>query len=200
MRALLEAVMVWAIYPAWLVAGLVDYLSHRRTRIERTSGPRESWLHVAQFAVLGIAVAAGAWLEINRGVFALLAVCIGAHSAIAYADVAFTDGRRYIAPLEQHVHGYMEVLPVVALAMVAVLHWDSLSNSDWTFRVASGSGVGASVFVASYFILAGIPVLEELLRTSGGFRHHQVKDDHQRDESHDAERDPHAQESTIRGR
>jgi hypothetical protein len=33
---------------------------------------------------------------------------------LALADVSYTQRRRFISPLEQHVHGYMEVLPVVA--------------------------------------------------------------------------------------
>jgi len=198
--ALLEGLLVWALYPLWLVAGFIDYVFHRRTRIDRTSGPPEAWLHVAQFAVLGIAAAAVAGLHMNRLTFALLTVCVAAHSAFAYADVAFTDGRRYIAPLEQQVHGYMEVLPVAALAILAVLHWESLSIPDWTWRAKPAPGPGAWALVGSYLVLAGLPVVEELLRCLGGLRYHQVEHDHQRSEGHDPKGDPRTQVASVRRR
>ena len=198
--ALLEGLLVWAFYPLWLVAGFIDYLFHRRTRIERTSGRREAWLHVAQFAVLGIALGVVAGLDMNRLAFALLTACVVAHSALAYADVAFTEGRRFIAPLEQQVHGYMEVLPVAALAVLAVLHWETLSIPDWMWRPKPAPAAGAWTLVGSYLVLAGAPVLEELLRCLRGFRHHQVENDHQRSEGHDPERDPGSQVASIRGR
>lgn len=198
--ALLEGLLVWAFYPLWLVAGLIDYLFHRRTRIERTSGRREAWLHLAQFAVLGIALGAVAGLHMNRLAFALLTVCVVAHSALAHADIAFTEGRRAIAPLEQQVHGYMEVLPVTALAILAVLHWETLSIQDWNWRAKPAPGAGAWALVGSYLVLAGVPILEELLRCLRGFRHHEVEDDHQRSESHDPEGDPGSQVTSVRGR
>ena len=48
-RALGLNFLAWVLYPLWLAAGAADYLCHRRTHIERTSGAVESWLHVAQF-------------------------------------------------------------------------------------------------------------------------------------------------------
>jgi hypothetical protein len=198
--ALLDGLLVWALYPLWLVAGFIDYVFHRRTRIDRTSGPPEAWLHVAQFAALGIAAAAVAGLHMNRLTFALLTVCVAAHSAMAYADVAFTDGRRYIAPLEQQVHGYMEVLPVAALAILAVLHWERLSIPDWSWRANPAPGPGAWAFVGSYLVLAGLPVAEELLRCLGGLRYHQVEHDHQRREGHDPKGDPRTQVASVRRR
>jgi hypothetical protein len=36
--------MISLIVPAWIAAGLLDYIWRRRTKIETTSGPRESLL------------------------------------------------------------------------------------------------------------------------------------------------------------
>jgi hypothetical protein len=47
--------------PAWIAAGLLDYLWHRKTRIETTTGPEESWLHLLMLIEAGpIALAAAA--------------------------------------------------------------------------------------------------------------------------------------------
>ena len=58
MPELLQTFLLWGVYPAWLLAGAGDYLCHRRTDIEHTSGAKESWLHLAQFLTLLIALAA----------------------------------------------------------------------------------------------------------------------------------------------
>lgn len=42
-----------ALYLLWLLAGTADFLLHRRSGIEATSGLRESSLHLVQIALLG---------------------------------------------------------------------------------------------------------------------------------------------------
>lgn len=49
-------VLLLVIYAIWLLAGMVDYLCHRWMDIGGTSGSTESWLHVAQFVALGVAL------------------------------------------------------------------------------------------------------------------------------------------------
>ena len=46
LRSLLLASLSFVIYPTWMAAGLLDYLHHRKTGIEQTSGPRESCTRV----------------------------------------------------------------------------------------------------------------------------------------------------------
>ena len=46
----LRAMLMYFVLPLWLAAGFADYLCHRATHIEKTSGWRESVLHVVQFA------------------------------------------------------------------------------------------------------------------------------------------------------
>lgn len=50
-----------------------------------------------------------------------------AHSVLAHVDVSYTDGRRRIMPIEQLVHGFMDVLPLVAVALLGVLHWPEIT-------------------------------------------------------------------------
>jgi hypothetical protein len=156
------------LYALWLVAGLADYLCHRRTYIAGTSGAPESWLHLLQFLVLGLALLLGTLLVITPLVLVLIAIAVAGHSVLAFRDVSYTQGRRFISPLEQHVHGYMEVLPVVAVGLLAALNWDDVRAGTWTLRWKSPplSPMVHLALLGSFFVLAGTPVIEELIRTS----------------------------------
>ncbi len=166
LQALLENLLGWGIYPLWMLAGAGDYLCHRRTDIEHSSGSVESWFHVAQFLTLLVAIAAGACVEPNALVFGVMVVAVVAHSVLAHLDVSYTDSRRYISPFEQLVHGFMDVLPLVAVAIFGVLHWQEIAagpgNASLTLMSADASRVS---LVLSFVVLAGVPILEELIRT-----------------------------------
>jgi len=45
---------MYFVLPLWLAAGFADYLCHRASHIEATSGPKESALHLLQFAEMAI--------------------------------------------------------------------------------------------------------------------------------------------------
>ena len=77
-RLLLGGVM-----PLWLGAGLADWYLHRRTRIEETSGARESAIHMLLFAQAGVPVLLGLFCEVNAGVLASAYGAAAAHSATA---------------------------------------------------------------------------------------------------------------------
>jgi hypothetical protein len=167
LQPMLEALFVWGIYPLWLLAGAGDYLCHRHTDIEHTSGSGESGFHLLQFAVLLTAFAAGAFLEVNAVVFGIMVALVLAHSVLAHMDVSYTDGRRYISPLEQHVHGFMDVLPLVAVSLFGVLHWEAIGAGLTTRIVSLAMPVtsGSVLLITSFALLSGAPILEELWRT-----------------------------------
>lgn len=48
------------------------------------------------------------------------------HEATALWDVSYAIERRYVSPLEQHVHSFLEMIPLMAGSFVAVLHWPQL--------------------------------------------------------------------------
>jgi hypothetical protein len=163
-RDWLSALLIWGIYPVWLLAGAGDYLCHRRTAIERTSGATESWLHVAQFACLAIAFAGALLLQTNAAVFVLLIAFVLAHSVLSYIDVRYTEGRRRILPVEQTFHGFMDVLPLVAVALFGVQHWQQIGAGSMTFALQS-MDLDRVLLLSSFALLAGLPILEELVRT-----------------------------------
>lgn len=167
LRALLEGLLLWGIYPVWLLAGAGDYLCHRRSDIEHTSGSAESRYHLLQFLVLLIVFAAAVLLDMNAVVFGAMVILMVAHSVLAHMDVSYTDGRRYISPLEQQIHGFMEVLPLVAVAIFGVLHWYEISAGLTSPVLSLKTPVtsGGIWLLASFGALAGVPILEELVRT-----------------------------------
>jgi hypothetical protein len=117
--------------PLWLLAGLGDWLCHRRSSIERTSGPREPALHILLYLLIAVPVVLGLFSSIDALLFTFMALCVAAHMAVSYWDTAYAQPRRFISPLEQHIHSYQDMLPLFALALVGVLHRDALAEPDW---------------------------------------------------------------------
>ena len=99
MATLLWSTLGYVIYPVWLLAGVADYASHQRTHIAVTSGLREAMFHVAQTALMGVAVLLVLFVEINALSLSIIAACVLAHTVMAYWDIAYSDKRRYISPL-----------------------------------------------------------------------------------------------------
>lgn len=166
-RELLQTLLVWGLYPAWLLAGAGDYLCHRQTDIEHTSGVKESWFHLAQFLCLLVAFAAAVFLRVNALVYGLIVLLVIVHSVLAHMDVSYTDGRRHISPLEQQVHGFMDVLPLVAAALIGVLYWPEIAAplGDPLISSRAPLDIGRVLLMGSFALLSGVPILEELART-----------------------------------
>jgi hypothetical protein len=165
LRTVLLGLLAWVLYPLWLLAGAADYLCHRRTAIERTSGAHESWLHLAQLACIGIALVLAAAFEATRPVLLLMLVAVLTHSVLAFVDVSYTSGRRYISPFEQQVHGYLDVIPLIAVCLFGALHWSQPQAGATAFVLDDGFVAGKpAVLLLSFAVLAGVPVIEELIR------------------------------------
>jgi hypothetical protein len=162
---LLASLLLWFVLPLWLLAGFGDYLCHRHTRIEATSGPRESVLHLVQFLQIFIPVLIGLLFRINLLVLTCLAAAWLLHTATALWDTAYAYRLRHVSPLEQHVHSYLELLPLFALAIVTVMHWDAVSARDFTLALRDPPlAARYTVGVASVMALTLIPILEEWWR------------------------------------
>ena len=67
----------------------------------------------------GIPVVLGLLLEINAGVIVIMLIALVVHEATALWDVAYAHTRRYIGPFEQHMHSFLEVLPIMAVCPLA---------------------------------------------------------------------------------
>jgi hypothetical protein len=117
-----QFMLMYFVLPLWLLAGFADYLCHRSSDIEHTSGAKESLLHLLLFAEMGVPVLAAIFLEINALIIAVMIVCFLLHEATSFWDVSYASKRRNIAPVEQHVHSFLEILPLVGLLLIIVPH------------------------------------------------------------------------------
>jgi hypothetical protein len=161
------------VMPVWMAAGVADWWCHRRTNIERTSGLTESAIHAAMMSEGGVATMLGLFCEINAGVLSASYASLALHEATAIWDVAYADGRREVSPTEQHVHGFLERVPLMATVLLTVLHWDQAQSMvghggrpDWRLRrkrrpLSAAYRVGVLLAVAS---LVALPYGEECLR------------------------------------
>jgi hypothetical protein len=160
--------------PLWIVPGLLDYVWHRRTKIESTSGLQESLTHSLMLGEVGIPLLGGLLLEINAGVIAMMIAGFLLHEATAVWDVAYTVKRRLILPKEQHTHSFLEVLPFCGLSFVICMHWEQFlalagQGKEWpNFRIrlkrpSLSPGYLASMLAAIGLLLA-LPYGEELWR------------------------------------
>ncbi|WP_444634536.1 diguanylate cyclase [Cupriavidus oxalaticus] len=167
-------VLMYGLVPLWLLAGTGDWLCHRLTHIERNAGVRESLLHMLMLAEVGLPLLMVLFLEVNALVIAVVLAALVIHEATAWWDVQYASKRRHIAPVEQHMHSLLEVLPMAAASYVVVMHWGQFlalfGAGSETARLAlawkpvplpPGYLGGLLVAVA---LLGGLPYLEELWR------------------------------------
>lgn len=110
-------ILLYFLMPLWLAAGIADWFCHRASHIETTTGVKESLIHLLMFAEVGIALLAGLFLEINAGVILLMIVVFLLHEATALWDVSYAVTARRVSPLEQHIHSFLELIPLMAICV-----------------------------------------------------------------------------------
>jgi hypothetical protein len=166
MQDIARLVVVWAILPLWIAAGVADWACHRRTAIERTSGSAENAFHWALFGQMGLAVVAVALLEITAGVLAIVVLLWLAHEATTWIELRYTVPLREVRPFEQMVHSLMEILPLAMLAALAVGHWDALAAGDFGLRPKRQPWPATDFLVigAAVAVFNVLPLAEEMMR------------------------------------
>jgi hypothetical protein len=160
--------------PAWAIAGGLDWLWHRQTKIETTSGPKESVMHLLMMAESGISVLGGLFLEPNAGLFAVLTTGVLLHQATVIYDVEYTVSRRKIPAREQHTHSFMESLPFDIVAVFAGMYPEEFGSMlrlgakkpDFSLRLRKPT-IPLSHLVAIFSAITAVsalPHVEELWR------------------------------------
>ncbi|SKA01443.1 hypothetical protein SAMN02745126_03138 [Enhydrobacter aerosaccus] len=169
---LIGQILLYAILPLWLATGFADYLCHRASAIERTSGPRESLMHLLQFSEVGFALLVVLFLEINAAALLVTIACVAVHEATAIWDVRYANATRTVLPVEQHVHGLLENLPFAGLLLIALLHWPSVVQMvhgtgwfDYRLKAEPMPIRVVAVVLGGAIVFGVIPYLEELFRT-----------------------------------
>jgi hypothetical protein len=167
-------VLLYFVLPLWLAAGFADYLCHRASSIELTTGYKESLIHLLMFSEVAVPLLAAIFLEINALVIALMIVGFIVHQLTALWDVSFANEKRYVSPIEQQVHSFLEVLPLAATLIVIILHWPQflslwgLGAETPRFRIVLKSDplpwTYVTAFLSAVLIFELLPYLEELVR------------------------------------
>ncbi|MDG4882720.1 diguanylate cyclase [Mesorhizobium sp. WSM4884] len=116
-------ILMYFVLPVWLIAGFADWLCHRATHIESTTGAKESLIHLLMFAEVGIPLLAAMFLEVNSLIIAMMIILFLVHEATAIWDVRYATTARTVSPIEQHVHSFLEMIPLMGLVSVVSLHW-----------------------------------------------------------------------------
>src|ERR1041384_5701265 len=115
--------LIYFVLPVWIGAGVADWLCHRASDVEHTGGPEESLLHLLMLAEVGVPALAALFLEVTSPLFGLMIAAFVLHQATALWDVAYAVAVREVTPVEQQVHDFLALMPLMALSFLAVLHW-----------------------------------------------------------------------------
>jgi hypothetical protein len=163
------------VLPLWLAAGVADWVCHRAADIETTTGTKESLLHLVMLTEAAIPVLAAMFLEITSPVLALMIASFLLHDMTALWDVSYAVKLREVTPIEQHVHSYLEMVPLMAVAFVSVLHWPQVLDlfgiagrkPDWSVRLKARPLPWryVTIMLGLMVTLEWGPYLEELFRT-----------------------------------
>jgi hypothetical protein len=162
------------VLPVWLAAGFLDYLMHRKTKIETTSGLSESLMHTLMMVEAGPAVFGALFLEINAGVIAMIVAASVVHEATAIWDVVYTSSRRTILPAESHIHSFLEMAPFCVASAAISMHWNQAralvgsgpEEPDYALRLRLPR-IPAQYMLAilsAFVLVGGLPHAEELRR------------------------------------
>lgn len=166
--------LMYFLVPLWLLAGAADWLCHRIARIEHSTGPQESLLHLLMLVEMGVPALAALFLEIDALVLTIALVAFVLHEATALWDVSYAAERRAISPFEQHVHSFLELIPLMAISCMIFLHRGQfaalmgfgMEAADWTLRAKEQPlppTYIATLLVAIAVLQVG-PYLQELWR------------------------------------
>ena len=71
--------LMYAVLPLWVAAGLADWFCHRATDIAHTSGLKENLLHLVMFGEIGVGMLAVAFLEIDGAVLLIVLAVFALH-------------------------------------------------------------------------------------------------------------------------
>lgn len=138
--------LLYGVLPAWFIPGLLDWYQHRRTDIEHTAGVKESLIHLLMMAEVGLPITLVLMCEVNPLVLSIIVGAIATHEATALWDVSTAEhSGREVTPWEQHVHSFLESMPIMAASALGCLRWRQVQEllagagapAAWRLRLKS---------------------------------------------------------------
>ena len=166
--------LLFVLLPIWGIAGFCDWLCHRATHIESTSGLKESLLH----SLMGVQLAIPILLCLNFHVNVLiLLICFFtwvSHELVAHWDVQYAAPIREISIWEMHAHNYLATLPMYMLITIGIINWPvvvDLVSLRWQGNMGFdmlASRPGGDSYLPAYLLLMTVlcvfPYFEENIR------------------------------------
>lgn len=128
LEALLRGFLLYIILPAWVFCGFFDYLCHKHTKIETTTGLRETILHALMGIQIGLPIYLGLFLEVDVLLLLIMLGVLIFHEYVAHHDVKTTYHKREITVWEIHAHSFLEVIPFVIFGLLSLLKWPAFIN------------------------------------------------------------------------
>ncbi|MDI1261526.1 hypothetical protein [Aquabacterium sp.] len=113
-------------------------------------------------------------LEVNALVIGLMITAFFVHEATALWDVTYAVSKRLVSPGEQHVHSFLELLPLMCIVMVSLLKESQFlalfglgiesARFDIALKSESLSAIYIAALLAAATVFPLIPYLNELWR------------------------------------
>lgn len=150
-------------YGLWLVAGLADFILHRRANLAHTSGMAESALHLVQLLLVGLGILLWLYMQPSRPLLILWTAIATLHAAVGYLDTSVAYPRRRIGPLEQHVHSALDMAPWIAVACLWWLHGREESTAAIALREPAFSTLHQAGVLLPAAVLTGVPAMVEFV-------------------------------------
>ncbi len=170
----MQAYLLYVLLPLWTIPGFGDYLCHRRSKIESTSGTQESITHSLMMTSIGMPAVLALLFETNALTLAVGAGALAFHELVVLWDVAYAAPRRNVSVTEQHFHSFLEVLPFMTFSFLMCLRADQVlamvgvgkEKPDFRLRLKAEPPPPNYVtgLLAAITLSIGLPYAEELLR------------------------------------
>jgi hypothetical protein len=166
--------LLFVLLPIWGIAGFCDWLCHRATNIESTSGLKESLIHSLMGLQLGIPVILCLNFRVNVLILLICAATWLLHELVAHWDVYYASPIREISIWEMHAHNYLATLPMYMFITIAIINWPvflDLVNFRWQgnmefvlFESRPGGDTYLPIYLTLMAFLAVFPYMEENIR------------------------------------
>ena len=124
---------------------------------------------------MAVPVLAAIFLEINALIILIMIIALLLHEATAIWDVRYAYATRTVAPVEQHVHSVLEMLPLMGLLIIVTLHWGQFlalfglgsEVADFGLRLKEPPlpFLYVALMLSLVLVFEILPYVEELVRT-----------------------------------
>ena len=170
----MQGFFLYFILPAWVIPGYGDYLCHKRAKIETTSGTLESITHCLMMGSIAVPTLLSLLFEINALTLTVSAASVCFHELVVIWDISYASTRRPPNVTEQHLHGFLEVLPILTLSFLMCLRPNQaaslvgLGPEKPDFAIRPKAEPPSPAYVTALLLLVtaavGLPYAEELFR------------------------------------